>query len=127
MSCYASFIDIQVNKDKSDKAPVKTYYVETNNNSYGEMQRKVMGVFNRLSDRTVISRLKSYRIEQKKKDEQTEFKTLTALAVEVQKNTGRSPAWTCVNNCNPIKEVKKPTKVEPEETYIQKNCAKFHQ
>lgn len=124
VSCYASFIDIQANKDKSDKAPVKTYYVETNNNSYGEMQRKVMGVFNRLSDRTVISRLKQYRIE-KKKDEQTEFKTLTALAVEVQKNTGRSPAWTCVNNCNPIKEVKKPTKAEPEETYIQKTVRNF--
>lgn len=127
VGCYASFINIMANKEKFEKPPVKPYYEPTNPNSYGEMQQKVMGLYNILSPvgAPVITRLKHYRIEQKPSN----FASLTALAVEVATNTGHSPAWTCVNNCNPEKEIKKQpegARNEKELTYIQKIVQEFN-
>lgn len=127
VGCYASFINIMANKLKFDKAPVKPYYEPTQPNSYGEMQQKVMGLYNRLSlsGAPVITRLKQYRIEKKKSD----FAALAALAAEAATNTERSSAWTCVNNCNLQKEIKKQPEGAKDEkplSYIQKTVQDFY-
>ncbi len=73
-------------------------YAERKPNKYGEISKKTIGVKTLLEQ--VITRKKQWKL---KKANKTKQETATALNTALQSetnNTGRSPAWTCVNNCN---------------------------
>ncbi|WP_409500211.1 replication endonuclease [Mannheimia glucosida] len=99
---YACFMDKQA-KGNIRQAPVKLYYEDTEENKYGVINKKIKGIFNQfkqvVSDgvQFVATRMKSYRIERKSKA----VNRATSEQEQAQTNTGHSPAWTCVNNCNP--------------------------
>lgn len=98
---YACFMDKQA-KGNIKQAPVKPYYEETEENKYGVVNKKIKGLFNQFKQvvsegvKFITTRLKSYRIERKSKA----VNSAAPEQEQAQTNTGRSPAWTCVNNCN---------------------------
>lgn len=117
---YAGFLDLTVKND----SPISIFYEETGENAYGETTKRIKGVYNRFSAHApVVTRLKKWEVARKAKDEAINH-TVSALAEAVQKETGHSPAWTCVNNCNQLKneqlDKKQEAKPQVEFSYNQK-------
>ncbi|WP_424408059.1 replication endonuclease [Pasteurella sp. PK-2025] len=89
VSCFASYIEIQggamaMRKDQ----PIKLNYIETDENKYGESRKKIQGVENKISFKTVVTRLKKWAIKRR-----------PVSHSETQESTHSVP-WTCVSNCN---------------------------
>lgn len=92
---YAFYLDKQGGGGATrDEWCAKLVYEETEENAYGEVGKRIIGVKGLIEE--VKSRLKRWKIVPKPKaDVQSNASRSEAT------NTGQSPAWTCVSNCNP--------------------------
>ncbi|EXI61651.1 replication protein [Mannheimia granulomatis] len=89
---YAFYLDKQGGGGATrDLWRAKLAYEETEENRYGEVGKRIIGIKSEKEE--VKSRLKRWQIVPKKAVKTVE-RSETA-------NTGHSPAWTCVSNCNP--------------------------
>ncbi|QPB43052.1 replication endonuclease [Rodentibacter haemolyticus] len=93
---YAAYMEIQGGAlAKRADQPIKLNYETKSANKYGEQRKSIIGLANRFSLKTVISRTKRWAIKKRPKD-------FSATQVERSEtaNSGLCPPWTCVNNCN---------------------------
>lgn len=93
---YAFYLDQQGGGGATrDQWKIKLVYENTEENKYGQVNKRIVGVRNTLKDvaEWVKTRLKKWGFVPKSRHQSEES--------ESSNITGRSPAWTCVSNCNP--------------------------
>lgn len=93
---YAFYLDQQGGGGATrDQWKIKLVYEDTEENKYGQVNKRIVGVRNTLKDvaEWVKTRLKKWGFVPKSRHQSEES--------EPSNITGRSPAWTCVSNCNP--------------------------
>lgn len=108
---YESFLELQAGGNIRNAA-IKPYYETTEEGKYGQLNKKIKGIYN--SFKQLAKDVKEFILTRKKqfKIVKGTLKRAQSSAIEANEaaqqaaseaaalNTGRSPAWTCVNNCN---------------------------
>ena len=103
-SLYAQYLSLQADGNIRN-APIKPYYEQTEENQYGLVNRKIKGIYNCFKQVAkeaisfICTRKKQFKIVSGTKSSTLSVPSFASSEAETI-NTGRSPAWTCVNNCN---------------------------
>lgn len=98
VSCFASYIKVQGGAmTKRCDQPICLEYVETEPNKYGEIRKKIVGVKNRFTEKTIITKLKNWVIKK------GGVASTSSDSETSETNKAHRAAWTCVSNCNRAK------------------------
>ncbi|WP_077421522.1 replication endonuclease [Rodentibacter trehalosifermentans] len=95
VGCFGSYLNVQGGAMmKRCDQPICIEYEETEPNKYGETRKKIVGVKNRFSLKTIITKVKNWVIKK------GGVVSTPADSESTETNKAQSAAWTCVSNCN---------------------------
>lgn len=95
VGCFGSYLNVQGGAMvKRCDQPICIEYEETEPNKYGETRKKIVGVKNRFSLKTIITKVKNWVIKK------GGVVSTSADSESTETNKAQRAAWTCVSNCN---------------------------